>query len=197
MIGCIYKITNLLNNKVYIGQTIQPLRDRWYRHCGKTGSKNELEMPIKRAILKYGKHNFSIEKLEECEQCLLDSREIYYIEKYDSYNKGYNATKGGQKGAKLVQTPKDIQLLMCNLYNEGKSLRTISKIYNIDKATVKGILTRNNIKLRTSRTYKLSQEDRVNIVNDFNSGLSRKEIMSKYDISKSYLSQLITGNRRI
>jgi group I intron endonuclease len=197
MIGCIYKITNLINNKVYIGQTIQPLKDRWYRHCGKTGSKNELEMPIKRAILKYGKHNFSIEKLEECEQCLLDSREIYYIEQYDSYNKGYNATKGGQKGAKLIQTPKEIQLLICSMYNKGNSLRAISKVYNIDKATVKGILTRNNIKLRTSRTYKLSQEDRINIINDFNSGVSRKEIMTKYKISKSYLSQLITGNRRI
>jgi hypothetical protein len=53
MKGIIYIIKNNINGKVYIGQTIQKLKDRWYRHCGKSGlSKNELNMHIKRAILK-------------------------------------------------------------------------------------------------------------------------------------------------
>jgi group I intron endonuclease len=197
MTGIIYKITNLINNKAYIGQTIQPIKDRWYRHCGKTGSKQELDMPIKRAILKYGKENFSIEILEEVDRSLLDKREIYYIELLDSYNKGYNATLGGQKGAKLIQTPIDQQMQIIDMYHKGSSLRSISKVFNIDKTTVKGILVKNNVKLRTTRTYKLTQENRNDIIDDFNSGLSRKEIMAKYKISKSYLSQLITGSRRI
>jgi predicted GIY-YIG superfamily endonuclease len=42
MKGIIYIIKNNINGKVYIGQTIQKLKDRWYRHCGKSGlSKNE------------------------------------------------------------------------------------------------------------------------------------------------------------
>ena len=61
-------------------------------------------------------------------------------------------------------------------------------MFNIDKATVKSILTRNNIKLRTTRTYKLSQEDRANIILDIEQGLSRKEVINKWHISKSYLS---------
>ena len=61
-------------------------------------------------------------------------------------------------------------------------------MFNIDKATVKSILIRNNIKLRTTRTYKLSQEDRANIILDIKQGLSRNTIISKWNISKSYLS---------
>lgn len=80
MKGIIYIIKNNINGKVYIGQTIQKLKDRWYRHCGKSGlSKNELNMHIKRAIFKYGKENFTIEVLEECDQCDLNEREKYYI----------------------------------------------------------------------------------------------------------------------
>lgn len=73
----------------------------------------------------------------------------------------------------------------------------IYKIFNVDKQTIKDLLVRNNIKLRTTRTYKLSQKDREEILNAFYSGLSRKEIINKWNISKSYLSQLINGYRRI
>ena len=60
MIGHIYKVTNLINNKVYIGQTIQTVQSRWYRHCGKSGiSQAELNTHFKRAILKYGKEVYS------------------------------------------------------------------------------------------------------------------------------------------
>lgn len=79
----------------------------------------------------------------------------------------------------------------------GKSLRSLGIIFEVDKQTIKDLLIRHNIKLRTTRTYKLSQEDRKKILNDFNSGLNRKEIMVKWCISKSYLSQLINGYRRI
>ena len=83
------------------------------------------------------------------------------------------------------------------LYNLGKSLRFIGSQFNVDKQTIKDLLIRNNVKLRTTRTYKLSQNDRQNIVEDLKSGLSRIQIIKKYNISKSYLSQLINGYRRI
>lgn len=197
MVGYIYKVTNKLNGKIYIGQTIQSIKDRWYRHCGKSGNEAEQKMHIKRAIFKYGKENFTIELLEECNQADLDNREKYYISYFGSYNNGYNSTEGGQGGKKPYKTTEEEDNLIIEWYKEGFSLRIIAKEFLIDKATVKGILTRNNVPIRSTRTYKLTQEDRESIVEELQKGTERKEIMKKYHISKSYLSQLATGNRRI
>ena len=78
MIGYIYKVTNKINGKIYIGQTIQSVKDRWYRHCGKSGiSKAELNTHFKRAILKYGKENFIIETIEMCDSTELNDKEKF------------------------------------------------------------------------------------------------------------------------
>ena len=195
MNGFIYKITNKLNNKVYIGQTIQKPIERFYQHCAKKCDKYILNMVIHKAIFKYGKDNFTFEVIEEVPKQQLNEREEYWIKYYNSYTDGYNSTKGGQKGNKPFKNIDNNAII--EQYQQGKSLRTIGKMFNIDKATVKSILIRNNIKLRTTRTYKLSQEDRANIISDFKQGLSRKTIISKWNISKSYLSQLINSQRRI
>ena len=195
MNGFIYKITNNLNNKVYIGQTIQKPIERFYQHCAKKCDKYILNMVIHKAIFKYGKDNFTFEVIEEVPKQQLNEREEYWIKYYNSYTDGYNSTKGGQKGNKPFKNIDNNAII--EQYQQGKSLRTIGKIFNIDKATVKSILIRNNIKLRTTRTYKLSQEDRANIILDIKQGLSRNTIVSKWNISKSYLSQLINSQRRI
>ena len=195
MIGFIYKITNNLNNKCYIGQTIQNVKERFYQHCANKTGEKVLNMAIHRAILKYGKHNFKLEVIEEVEQELLNEREIYWINYYNSYNNGYNSTIGGQS---FINKPKDLDYETIIIeYNSGKSLRSIGSKFNVDKRTIKDLLIRHNITLRTTRSYKLSQEDRENLIKDFKSGLSRKEIIEKWSISKSYLSQLINGYRRI
>ena len=195
MRGFIYKITNKINGKSYIGQTIQEVKERFYQHCATSCSQAVLNMAIHRAIFKYGKSNFTLEVIEEVEPSILNDREKYWINYYDSYNNGYNSTIGGQDGCKPF---KDLNVeSIINNYNQGKSLRFIGKLFNVDKQTIKDLLVRNNITLRTTKTYKLSQYDREEIIRDFNSGLSRKEIMQKWYISKSYLSQLINGYRRI
>lgn len=196
MTGIIYIITNDINNKVYIGQTIQTLKQRWQQHCRKPFSKAESNMLIKRAILKYGKEHFFIKEIEKCSVENLDAREIHYIKLYDSVNTGYNLTKGGISGAKPLKLLEYQQKDCIILYNNGKSLRYIARKYNVDKATIKNILEANNIKIRNIRTYKLSQLDRQQILLD-TKVLSRKEVMNKWNISKSYLSQLINGKRRI
>ena len=195
MNGFIYKITNKLNNKVYIGQTIQKPIERFYQHCAKKCDKYIFNMVIHKAIFKYGKDNFTFEVIEEVPKQQLNEREEYWIKYYNSYTDGYNSTKGGQKGNKPFKNIDNNAII--EQYQQGKSLRTIGKMFNIDKATVKSILIRNNIKLRTTRTYKLSQEDRANIILDIKQGLSRNTIVSKWNISKSYLSQLINSQRRI
>ena len=195
MRGFIYKITNTINSKSYIGQTIQNVKERFYQHCATKCSKVVSNMAIHRAIKKYGKSNFTVEVIEEIDSANLNDRERYWIKYYNSYNNGYNSTKGGQDGCKPFKDL-DVESIIKE-YNTGKSLRTLGTIFKVDKQTIKDLLIRHNVELRTTRTYKLSQKDRDKVLEDFASGLSRKEIMIKWNISKSYLSQLINGYRRI
>ena len=195
MRGFIYKITNTINGKYYIGQTIQNVKERFYQHCATKCSKAVSNMAIHRAIKKYGKSNFTVEVIEEIDSTNLNDRERYWIKYYNSYNNGYNSTKGGQDGCKPLKDL-DVESIIKE-YNTGKSLRTLGTIFKVDKQTIKDLLIRHNVELRTTRTYKLSQKDRDKVLEDFASGLSRKEIMIKWNISKSYLSQLINGYRRI
>ena len=91
--GYIYKLINTVNNKVYVGQTIQNLCTRMYGHRhAKAGSRH-----LVRAIRKYGFDVFRIDILEECANDSLDDREIYYIRKLNTTNPaiGYNMTEGG------------------------------------------------------------------------------------------------------
>lgn len=195
MRGFIYKITNKINGKSYIGQTIQNVKERFYQRCATKCSQAILNMVIHKAINKYGKSNFTIEVIEEVESTNLNDRERYWIRYYDTYNNGYNSTEGGQDGIKLFKNL-DTESIVRE-YKYGKSLREIGRLFNVDKQTSKDLLVRNNINLRTTRTYKLSQKDREDIIKDLSLGLSRKEIISKWHISKGYLSQLINGYRRI
>lgn len=89
MIG-IYKITNKLNNKVYIGQS-NNIQRRFEEH--KYQEKNSA---IHNAIKKYGLENFNFEIIEECSLEELDEKEIFWIKYYNSFEDGYNLTLGGQ-----------------------------------------------------------------------------------------------------
>lgn len=90
----IYKIKNLINNKVYIGQSLD-IKRRWQAH------KNvQDDCAIHLAFKKYGIKNFSFEVLEECPPELLDEREIFWIKEYNSFNNGYNMTLGGSGSLK-------------------------------------------------------------------------------------------------
>lgn len=93
----IYKITNKINNKIYIGQTIQPLVKRWKQHCRHYKHRCT---SIYNAIQKYGKENFIVEQIDHAHSREeLDNKEMFWIEFYNSMNreKGYNLVSGGNK----------------------------------------------------------------------------------------------------
>lgn len=96
MICGIYKIECMVNGKVYIGQS-QDIERRWGRHKRELENGEHNNNHLQAAFNKYRADNFTWEIIEECEESLLDDKEIFYIEKYDSYNreKGYNQTIGG------------------------------------------------------------------------------------------------------
>ena len=97
----IYKITNLLNNNIYIGQELQ-------YHPDYFGSG----LLIKRAIKKYGIKNFNKEIIETCEsRTELDDKEIYWISHYNSIApNGYNICKGGNGGDTFSNNPRKEQI---------------------------------------------------------------------------------------
>ena len=83
-----------MNKKVYVGQTSKTLEIRWNEHLRL--SRNGKELPLYRAIRKYGEDNFTVFVLEEIAESLLDERETYWIKQLHSFGKGgYNCTFGG------------------------------------------------------------------------------------------------------
>lgn len=114
----IYKATNILNNKCYIGQTINSFRQRIY--CHKHNSKKP-KLYFHRAIRKYGFDNFTWEILCECDSKEeLDEMEFHYIKQYHSLStdNGYNITQGfGNTTTGLKLT--DEQLKAMSLRNTG------------------------------------------------------------------------------
>ena len=102
--GYIYKITNLINQKIYIGKTIDSIYNRFSKHKYEAIYHPERTSPLHAAIRKYGPDNFIIEKVEECNNEILSERERYWIKFYNSYedkNVGYNATPGGEGNPKF------------------------------------------------------------------------------------------------
>ena len=80
----IYKITNIQNNKVYIGQTIRPIQDRFNRHIS-DALHNIIDTHFARAIRKYGKEIFSLEVIDTVQsQNELNKKEQYWIQYYNS-----------------------------------------------------------------------------------------------------------------
>lgn len=96
----IYKITNRINNKIYIGQVYnKTIYDRFNRHI--KSASHDSKSYLGRAIAKYGENNFVIEEIDKADSLEeLNNKEKYWIKYYNSTDKniGYNLTPGGDGG---------------------------------------------------------------------------------------------------
>lgn len=91
----VYKITNQINGKVYIGITTQDIKQRWSEHISRF-KLGERDHKLYQAMRKHRIENFNIELICEVNNAAeLADLEIQYIEKHDSFNNGYNMTCGG------------------------------------------------------------------------------------------------------
>ena len=159
----IYKITNKINNKCYIGQTIKTAEERWKEHQTHAfrTHENDVNKTLYKAIRKYGLENFTFEVLQDNIETYeqLDKAEIYWIDFYNSFVKGYNETFGGQRYHKILPNKEIIE----DYYNT-RSARKTAKNFGIDHNTVDDILNQNNIprftfRQSTGQRIKISKEN--------------------------------------
>lgn len=106
IISGIYKITNSVNNKVYIGKSVDILNKRWPSHKNSLNNGTHTNVHLQNAWNKYGSENFDFSIIFECPEDELDKYEIYYIAVYKSYlpERGYNKTYGGDGGVPTDET---------------------------------------------------------------------------------------------
>ena len=142
MVG-IYKITNIISNKIYIGQSTN-IEKRWNAHRTRPFNPNaaQYNSAFYRSIRKYGLNAFCFEVIEECVPDKLDEREQYYIQLYNSNNAdfGYNLTEGGQAATTPSKISKaDLESIYDLLLNSNLSETEIATRFNISQRLVSGI----------------------------------------------------------
>ena len=140
----IYKITNKINGKCYIGQTIKSGEERWKEHQYHAFGThiNDKNKALYQAIRKYGIDNFYFEVIQDNIETFekLDKAEIYWIDYYNSFVEGYNSTFGGQKYHTILPNEKIIED-----YYKTKSARKTAKNFGINHTTVDDILNLNGV----------------------------------------------------
>lgn len=130
MQGYIYLIENKINGHKYVGMTQFSLERRWKEHLRDCTQKKTETRPLHMAIRKYGAENFSMSLIEECPIEILSEREKFWIQQYDTYANGYNATLGGD--GKSFYNGEDIVKAYLTCYN----ITTTAKIIGCSSDTV-------------------------------------------------------------
>ena len=207
MIKAIYKITNLINNKIYIGQTVHPDK-RWWEHCNRAHTHYD-DYPIHLAIEKYGEDNFQFEVLEWTED--YDNREKELIKQFNSLSPdGYNLIEGGPSPIMCGEAhPRnkvkdiDLPLIIMDLKNNKLSDRDIAKKYNLTDKIIADInhgythkVDNENYPLRKRRgSQKLTEKEAEEIKNLLRTtNLSYQTIADKYKVSKGNIYQINRGS---
>lgn len=144
--GYIYKITNTINNKIYIGRTVKTVQKRFTQHKNNSNKEYFSQIVLYKAFNKYGIENFKCEEIEKVSNDKLDEREKYWIEYYDSYFNGYNSTLGG-KATQLYNWDVDD---IIEKYHILKSARAVAKEIGCDHNTIDNILNSNGVKRYTA-----------------------------------------------
>lgn len=202
----IYKITNLINGKVYIGQSVHPNR-RWIEH--KQYAMNGIDdYPIHQAIRKYGKENFTFEILEEVED--YNEEEKRLIKVYNSLvPNGYNICPGGESHAMYGEdNPRntvknsDVPLIIQDLKDNKMSDREIAKKYYLTDKIIADInhgythrLDGESYPIRVKKGKQKLTLKEVSEIKDLlsNSGISYQEIANIYKVSKGTIYHINKG----
>lgn len=189
--GCVYKLTNIINDKVYIGKTSFDAETRFKEHQRESRKQRSQHKPLYFEMYQYTPQNFIIETLfqSDNEEELCDM-EIFFIKQYDANNpdKGYNLTLGGGGRAFLTLSEEEIINFYQNKAQE--SIATTAKKFNVDNKTIAAILKKNNIHIRTYQEVADSTGKKVAQID-----ATTNQIINTY-ISTAKASIALLGNKR-
>ena len=187
MKGFIYKITNRVNDKVYIGQTHFTIEHRYKQHI-KNFNIEHRQQPLYKAFAKYGIENFSVEMVEEVECEKLDEREIYWIAYYDSFRNGYNATLGGN--GQLYQWTDSQYEEIKSLYLSGFTTKKIAELFNVSAYTIIGILKSLNIKLR-KHPMDMNNYEAQELIEQYHTGFTLTTLAKRYNTDRETVKRFL------
>lgn len=143
----IYKITNIINKKVYIGQSID-IEKRWGEHKRNAFNPNThtYNYPLYRAIRKYGLTNFEFEVIEETDRQHLTTEEQYFINLYKALDPqyGYNLVpaiepKRGENCNWAILTDKDTELVINLIINTDLTFEAIGAMFHVSSSCIEDI----------------------------------------------------------
>ena len=138
----VYLITNDINNKIYVGATVNSIVERFGKHIWEAFNLQD-NSALHHAIKKYGKEHFHIKSLEECSVEDVFGKEKYWIKYYNSYENGYNETPGGDGHPKY-----DYELIY-KMFQSGMLQKDIAKKLGCEKHTI----------TRALRAYDVSEKE--------------------------------------
>ena len=164
----IYKITNLINKKLYIGKTSSSIEERFKEHIKDSKKERCEKRPLYDAMNKYGIKNFCIEQIEEVENDEIASqREIYWIKKLNTYIgfsdcNGYNATLGGDSKRYYNYTE------IAKKYLELKSEKEVCEYFSCDPKVVRKACAENGIEIALkTNSKKIRRIDKNGEIKDY------------------------------
>lgn len=206
----IYKITNLINGKMYVGQTNNPKkRERQHFSLSPSILEENNGKILYNAMLKYGIQNFSFEIIEnECED--YNEREKYWIKKLNTLiPNGYNMTEGGdtppvfqgEKHPMATHNLNEINKIKKLLINTSLTFSEIAEETNYSESSIRRINSgllwydENTVyPIRIENTASFKKERMENIVYDLlNSSLTQKDIAKKYNVSRTTITAINNG----
>lgn len=194
----IYTITNLLDNKIYVGYATN-FRKRKGDHFANLNSNKHKNIHLQRAYNKYGKSNFICELIEECEVEYLTSLENYWSNLLDSHNpeRGYNIRPTGIDI--LVSHSQETRNKISKSHlGKTKSKEHINKIKESKKGYITPNKTKELLKEQTYKfckegTFKLNEEKVKEIVVLLNQGKGCTEIAKQYNVTRHTIQNIKNG----
>lgn len=196
----IYKITNLIDGKVYIGQTVN-YNKRKKRHLSSLKNGNHHNEHLQRAFDKHGEDSFKIELIKKCNIEELDKLERYYIKELDACNhdKGYNMMYGGQRYRNFT---KEVRLKMSEAgkgrkftYEHKKKIGLAHKGRTLSQEHISKIsATKKKTKIHCGEKNPnalISDSVAKKIIMDLLANMAVKDIANKYQVSSDVVYNIM------
>lgn len=191
----VYKITNTLNNKCYVGYTKFSIDKRWNQHIHRSNKRN-INAKFDNALRKYSIANWNVEVLEEgltVNQSKV--KEQFYINLFDSYNNGYNSTLGGDGNQGIIMSeesnkkrsnalkgkPKNYVRMHGKTHSNESKLKISSSHKGMKKPWVKWSNEQILKRALTRRALTFEQYQELHILKT--KGFTRKQISQKLNVS--------------